>query len=383
MEDVMSTEEAVTQEAAVAPVQPPAQATWLRLTLQGLWLVAAPGVAAVVALQTLLPDAFEARGGGLSGFFAEVVRRQPLGALLALFLIFVAVMRYWGRYVPAIGRALAPIDADGQKRSRGSLSSILIVGAVLIATLVFRQSVFTPYRVASSSMLPNLFVNDWIGADRLAYGLKLPGIYHRFGQTVPKRGDVIAFTTPKSLAGEQLPDQLVKRVIGLPGDHVAVRNGRPIINGWPVPACDVGPYAYVTGKESVIGRLVVEFLEGQPYLVVLFAAGEPFEPYEVKSGEVFVLGDNRNNSSDSRAWNEHAGGGLPLHAIEGRVSTVLVRPKLNGALGKDSFFRPLLDSVKVQGIDTRELESALAKCLQAPPQETTPPAYTPNATVAL
>jgi signal peptidase I len=348
--------------------------------LQAVWLIIIPLAAAAAAFQAVSPSALEARSSRLAGWLAALAREQTLALYVALFLGFVAIARYWGRKLPGIKLALA----EGPQASRAeSIRFAIVVGAALALTLLFRFSVFQPYRVVSSSMLPTLMPGDWIAGSKSAYSVRVPGVYRRFGQQLPRRGDVIAFATPKSLIASEQPDQLVKRVIGLPGDRVEVRGGRPIINGWVVPACDVGVYSYIASSESVVGRLVMEFLDGQKYLTVLFAGSEAFPPYDVKPGEVFVLGDNRNNSSDSRAWNDGRGGGLPLRAIEGRVTSVLLRPRLDGSLDGRSFLKPLLLTPEIEGIDTSEIQAGVARCLKDPPKETAPPSVTPGVSAAL
>jgi signal peptidase I len=232
--------------------------------------------------------------------------------------------------------------------------------------------VFATYRVLSGSMLPTLRPGDWLAVDKLAYGVRLPFLRYRFNARTPHRGDVVAFETPPGLLGQ--PARLVKRVIGLPGDRVEVKRGQTFINGWAVPLCDAGAYVFVSQDQAVTGRLVVEFLDEQAYLTVYFGGSETFEGYTVKNGEVFVLGDNRNNSSDSRAWNGGQGGGLPLRAIEGRVPYVLLASHDSGGSMKERSFLPLWHELQLQGVDTTELQKGIDKCLREAPAETTPPA---------
>jgi signal peptidase I len=221
-------------------------------------------------------------------------------------------------------------------------------------------------------MLPTLQPQDRAWVDKTAYGLRLPGAAPG-ARVSPRRGDVIVFRASGEEA-RQGPAELVKRVIGLPGDRIDFEDGRPVVNGWPIPACDVGVYFHMSAERLTRGRLVVEFLGDEAYLTVREPGGRPFVGYTVRPGELFVLGDNRGLSNDSRSWNGQRGAGVPLSAVLGQVRRVLYGFDRDGAFAWRRVGAALGPEVDLSGVDVRPLVEGVAECLARRPPQTLPPA---------
>lgn len=262
--------------------------------------------------------------------------------------------------------------------------SILI--AVLVA-LLLRAFVVEAFKIPSGSMLPTLQIQDHIFVNKFIYGPLVPYTKSRLWNSLPpERGDVIVFEYPDPNPRSE-PQDFIKRVVALPGDELRVENGHPIINGWKVPACRVGEnYHFEAGDEfnDRTGELFVEYLGEYAYLTVFEDDRREGSqgPYYVKEGEVWVLGDNRNNSSDSRAWYGGKGGGAPFANIKGRAMFVWMSFTKGGSPTIDRLFFNVMGRPQLPEGAPPELTENIARCLRNPPSETFPPPPKPSARTA-
>jgi signal peptidase I len=183
-------------------------------------------------------------------------------------------------------------------------------------------------------MLPSILVGDRIVVDKLAYDLRVPFTLHRLARWhEPERGDVVTFTSPED---DRL---LVKRIVALPGDEVALRENRLIVNGVPatyepVPQTTQGGRPFIPMLGYALYR---EQLLGSVRYVLLRADGRSgflgnFSPTEVPEGHYLMLGDNRDNSRDSRVI-----GFIPRDRILGRAKTVAF------SLDYDNYYAPRME----------------------------------------
>jgi signal peptidase I len=331
-------------------------------------VVVLPAVGSLLTLRYVLPSRLGGAGGGVKGLLAGLADQYPLFVGLAIFLALSETARYWGK-------RWGDGSADRRPRARAlDLRRVAIgLAAVVVLAFVTRTSLVATFRVVGPSMWPTLEIGDRLLVNRLAYGLRLPFAKTYLGGKSPKRGDLVVFRSEAG-AGPDGPRTLVKRVIGLPGDLIAFREGGLQINEWRVPTCDAGPYTQMDGRLTVRGRLTMEYLGDRTYLTVRKPIESPFAGYLVKPNEVFVVGDDRGISSDSRAWNEGRGAGVPIDVLDGRVSRVLFGARPDGRLDFSRVFAPALDlKVRIPGIDTHKTDDRIADCLSRRPATTTPP----------
>jgi signal peptidase I len=292
-------------------------------------------------------------------------------------------------FVDALVRADGEVDVRLRRwrksEVREYVESILVAVAVALALRAF---VVEAFKIPSGSMIPTLQVGDHIFVNKFVYGPALPWTHARLWTNMPpERGDVMVFAFPEK------PDQdFIKRVIAHPGDRLEVEGGHPIINGWKVPNCLVGTYKYQEYDPSlrretdgafdmVYGRhegdLFVEFLGDEAYLTLFDRMNGGFPerqgPYTVKPGEVWVMGDNRNNSHDSRMWWGGQGGGVPYDNVKGRAMFVWLSV---GDVGVDwtRLGQPVMGRPRVPPA-MKHLEPAIEKCLRERPplSKTYPP----------
>jgi len=203
----------------------------------------------------------------------------------------------------------------------------------ILAVLLVRSLVAEPFRIPSGSMVPTLAIGDHIVVTKFTYGLRWPLTRVPIGELeAPARGDVVVFVYPGSDTGinhwVDLPIpglatyDYVKRVVGLPGDAVEVRDNIVHINGKPMAREYKDDYTFIDDRCSEYAtRHYTEDLDGVVHDVLnarsYGARMGDFGPVEVPPGEVFVMGDNRDHSADSRVW-----GFVPLRNIKGKARFV-------------------------------------------------------------
>jgi len=227
---------------------------------------------------------------------------------------------------------------------------------VIFIVLLLRSFLVEPFRIPSNSMMPTLLTGDFILVNKFDYGLRWPVLNTKFwGVGEPKRGDVIVFKWP----GDNRTDY-IKRVVGVPGDEIWYRDKTVYVNGKPQPQLPIGPYIGVGSGAVMTGaRESIEDLDGVEHDILVrpqspdmpgYSQGcyfwfnehrpETEEDYEafrkqalpgpvawgrpppqpemrkivVPKGHYFVMGDNRDNSNDSRCW-----GFVPDHNLVGKA----------------------------------------------------------------
>ncbi len=165
---------------------------------------------------------------------------------------------------------------------------------VLLIVLIVRSFLFEPFRIPSSSMVPTLLVGDFIFVNKYTYGLRLPVINTKIVEIgEPRRGDVIVFKLPADPG-----TNYIKRLVGLPGDTVRYHNRRLYINGEPVETEDLGMYQ---GAGQIGAMLYNEKLGDLEHKILLMPGQRSLEgTFRVPQGHYFMMGDNRDNSKDSR-----------------------------------------------------------------------------------
>ena len=182
---------------------------------------------------------------------------------------------------------------------------------MILIVFIIRSFIAEPFRIPSGSMKPTLETGDFILVNKFIYGLKLPGFDKKLWSVgKPDRGDVIVFRYPQN------PDvNLIKRVVGMPGDKVAYKNNLLIINGQPQPQQFQGKEIDAEPGTSIMVNRYVEKLESKEHAIYLSPLEQiDMEERVVPAGQYFVAGDNRNNSHDSRYW-----GFVPEETIKGRA----------------------------------------------------------------
>jgi signal peptidase I len=263
----------------------------------------------------------------------------------------------------------ARLDAAGSEyRDPAPVDWARSLFPVVLAVLVLRSFVAEPFRIPSGSMMPTLDVGDFILVNKFAYGLRLPAFNTKFldlGE--PKRGDVVVFRWPGYLCRDAngklvrsgdyscadphapVPSQnWIKRVIGLPGDSIESHGPDLLINGKPVQADEIGPYVgnpqrdeerlmldmgatvWTEHLQREDGKVVNHLVARMPAYTTPNSIPNDKVPSKVPPGCYLVMGDNRNNSTDSRWW-----GCLPEQDLAGKAFMIWMSWKGWGTGGVD------------------------------------------------
>ncbi len=194
------------------------------------------------------------------------------------------------------------------KKQEGFLETVRTVVYAILIALVIRSLAFEPFNIPSGSMIPTLLEGDYLFVSKFSYGysrhsfpLSIMPIDGRVMSTDPVRGDVIVFKLPRDNKTDY-----IKRLIGLPGDTVQVKDGRLFINNELVDRARVDDFVYTDRFGSV--RRVTQYEEtlpgGKKHMILEEGDSRSYDntrEFTVPPGHYFMMGDNRDNSLDSRA----------------------------------------------------------------------------------
>jgi signal peptidase I len=206
------------------------------------------------------------------------------------------------------------------------IQPLLITAIVLFAV---RSSLADWNDVPTGSMKPTILEGDRVFVNKLAYDLKVPFTTRHVAEWAsPERGEIVVFYSPHD------GTRLIKRVIGVPGDEIELREERLYVNGQPMEYGELNAEIsdQLSGFEAQQSHFAAEGLPGHPHAVMVtptLPAKRTFGPVRVGEGQYFMMGDNRDNSFDSRYF-----GCVDRKRIVGRATTVVV------SLNKDKYWLP-------------------------------------------
>lgn len=197
-----------------------------------------------------------------------------------------------------------------KKKAGGLLDTLKTVFWAIVIALMVRTFAYEPFNIPSGSMIPTLLVGDYLFVSKFSYGyskhslpFSLPIFPGRVFESEPDRGDVVVFKLPADTSQDY-----IKRVIGLPGDTVQVTDGRLYINNKQIERERIEDYILTdgSGRSAAVPQYIETLPNGKVHRILeLFGDQGPSdntEAFTVPEGHYFMMGDNRDNSADSRAF---------------------------------------------------------------------------------
>ncbi|MDX3927354.1 MAG: signal peptidase I [Shinella sp.] len=225
-----------------------------------------------------------------------------------------------------------------EKAHSGLWENVKVIIQALLLAVVIRTVLFQPFTIPSGSMMPTLLVGDYLFVNKFSYGYSKyslpfsPNLFSgRIFASEPERGDIVVFRFPPN------PDiDYIKRLVGLPGDRIQVRDSVLYVNDVPVPRAPDGYFRsddkYDTGENVPVFRETMD--NGVTYDTLdtrVGTIGDNTREFIVPEGHYFMMGDNRDNSADSR----FDVGFVPAENLIGRASLIFF------SLGNDTAFREI------------------------------------------
>jgi signal peptidase I len=219
------------------------------------------------------------------------------------------------------------VDAEKMEAKGSTRDTIRVIIHALILALIVRVFLFQPFNIPSGSMIPTLLIGDYLFVSKYSYGYSrysfpfgldlFPG---RIWAADPERGDVVVFKLPRDNETDY-----IKRVIGLPGDEIQMVQGVLHINGEAVPKVKTTDYVVTepSGRERRMARYTETLPNGLSHPVldlVKDGFGDNTEVYKVPEAHFFMMGDNRDNSTDSRFLSEV--GFVPFENLVGKAQVI-------------------------------------------------------------
>jgi signal peptidase I len=232
-----------------------------------------------------------------------------------------------------------------EKKQESSWEMVRSFTYAILLALFFRSVAYEPFHIPSGSMLPTLNVGDYIFVSKFSYGYsrysfpfgaRIPYFQGRIFAGEPKRGDIIVFRTPQDPRIDY-----IKRLVGLPGDQIQMVEGVLYVNGMPVSLRKIAPYreARADGsrpeirryEETLPGGRVHQVLDEKPYGNIDMGGfdSDNTSVYTVPEGHFFFMGDNRDNSLDSRFDQPLGVGFVPIENLVGRAEMIFFSYRQN------------------------------------------------------